>query len=142
MIKTKQIFYQFRSDINNITSNFLKSLYRDYTNKIFKRKSTFHINSQQSDIHLQGVFLIGMVRQASSFQCKKLKNPVLKLELSDSAAAFNSKLLTSMNFNFQRLISAQGSTTFSPGSEFRPLVVLDPLLNSFHRWKKFKTIVY
>lgn len=86
-------------------------------------------------------FLISKIKEIIKTPCKSFKPPTIKFELSEKAAAFNSKLLHAVNFDTERLISSQGDTILTPGSEFRDVSFLDSLLSKFHRWPKLKLII-
>ena len=73
--------------------------------------------------------------------CKQYKKPIFKLESNEKSASFNSKLLKSMNYDFEQTIKGQGLTPLLPGSEFRDTTILDPLLNQYNRWDKMKEII-
>ena len=73
--------------------------------------------------------------------CKQFKKPIFKLESNEKSASFNSKLLKSMNYDFEQTIKGQGLTPLLPGSEFRDTIILDPLLNQYNRWDKMKEII-
>ena len=66
---------------------------------------------------------------------------IFKFENNDKAAAFNSKLLRSMNMDFTKTIKAQKKSFLSIGSEFPSPDLLSTLFSKHIRWPKMKRIL-
>ena len=64
------------------------------------------------------------------------KNSIFKFKNTEKAASFNSKLLRSMDMNFQKTIRAQGQTFLSLGSEFRNPNLLEPIFKETFKMGK------
>jgi hypothetical protein len=68
-------------------------------------------------------------------------HPPLKFELSEEVAVHNMNLLMLHGDSIQNLISAHPGSVFSPGLEFRPIHVLQPLLLHHCNWPQISTIL-
>jgi len=62
----------------------------------------------------------------------------VKLELSQEAANHNMKVLRAHGNSIQKLIEAHPGSFISPGAEFRPAKLLEPLLMHHHNWCQVK----
>ncbi len=67
--------------------------------------------------------------------------PPLRFELSNEAAIHNMHLLQTHGDSIQNLISTYPGSSLSPGSEFRPVDVLKPLLLHHHSWPQVSAIL-
>ncbi len=65
----------------------------------------------------------------------------LQFQLTEAAAIHNMNLLRLHGNCLQTLIISSPGTIISPGSEFRPADVLDPLFLHHHNWPKAKAIL-
>ena len=69
----------------------------------------------------------------------KLHQPLFRFEASPEAALHNWKLLSSNNFNLDKLLNPKKKTITSYDSEFKPTTELDPLFQHHPRWKDLKS---
>ena len=67
--------------------------------------------------------------------------PIFRFENSPAAASFNSKILRHYNFDMNKAIHAKKNTILHPGSEFRPINDLRPLLKFHVDWHKLEPIL-
>ncbi len=81
------------------------------------------------------------ISQIINHQVPTPVHPPLLFELSDRAAIHNRLLLQQHGNSIHDLISAYPNSFLSPGSEFRPIQVLEPLLMHHHNWPKIKNIL-
>ncbi len=65
-------------------------------------------------------------------------HPPVKLELSQEAANHNMMVLKAHGNSIQKLIEAHPGSFISPGAEFRPAKLLEPLLMHHHNWCQVK----
>ena len=84
--------------------------------------------------------LVSLVRSITSTSYPPNNLPIFKFNNSQEAAIFNSKILRHYNYDINRAIHARRNTILHPGSEFRPLKELKPLLKFHIDWKKFESI--
>ena len=62
-------------------------------------------------------------------------------EVAVANAEFNSRLIDEYDMDMQRLLDAYPYSVISPGSEFRPAGVLEPLLAGHPYWPRLKSII-
>jgi len=64
------------------------------------------------------------------------RQPSLRFEISEDAAAHNLAILKAHNYDLQSALAAEKGTPLQPGSEFKPVSVLCPLLCTHPLWPK------
>jgi hypothetical protein len=64
--------------------------------------------------------------------------PIFDFRMNSSAATKNFETLQKAEFNLQSLIMADESSPIRPGSEFRPVHLLEPIFNAHPLWPRMK----
>ena len=83
--------------------------------------------------------LFGYIDKAVKYQPPPRTKPVFKFEHSKVAAEYNFKILQQHNFNLQEIIQDDPLSPLKPGSEWRPIPVLEPIFKGHPLWNKMKT---
>ena len=86
-------------------------------------------------------WLVHQVQKICSSEEKPLAFHGYTFECSRKAAKTNHKILKKNIYNFESTIGKFPNSIISPGSEFRPIEKLKPLLESHEDWNLFKAII-
>jgi hypothetical protein len=73
-------------------------------------------------------WLMQSVWEITNEKVKTPQGPPIRFSMDHEAARYNSSLLEKENFDFDKLLEANGKTTLNYGSEFRPLQQLVKIL--------------
>jgi hypothetical protein len=69
------------------------------------------------------------------------KLPAFKFDLAKKVAIHNKNMLVAFNNSIQKFIEANPGTIVSPGLEFRPAYILEPLFLHHHNWPSIQRIL-
>jgi hypothetical protein len=86
-------------------------------------------------------WLYQAVKSVAHATVKTPDAPPVRFDTSPESLAYNSALLQEFDFDFERFLAEQGSTTLGYGSEFRPLDQLDQILNQHPVYPFFRDIL-
>jgi hypothetical protein len=86
-------------------------------------------------------WLFQAVKSVAKADVKTPEAPPVRFDTSPESLQFNSDLLQSFDFDFERFLATQGSTTLGFGSEFRPLEQLDQILGKHPVFPFFREIL-
>jgi hypothetical protein len=86
-------------------------------------------------------WLFQAVKSVAHAEVKTPEAPPVRFDTSPESLQFNSDLLQGFDFDFERFLATQGSTTLGFGSEFRPLEQLDQLLDKHPVYPFFRDIL-
>ena len=84
--------------------------------------------------------LVTIVRRICKRTYPPNNMPIFKFENSREAAEFNTNILSRYHWDLQKAINAKTNTILHPGSEFRPIDDLEPLLHCHIDFHKFVDI--
>ena len=76
--------------------------------------------------------LVNIIKSIIKSENQAPKKSIFKFENTPEAASHNTKILTSSNFDYEKILNKQKNTIISYGSEFRPCEIIHNLLK-FHR---------
>ena len=85
--------------------------------------------------------LVSLVKAIISKTYPANNAPIFKFENTPEAEDFNSTILSHYNYDINRAIRAKSNTILHPGSEFRPIRDLQPLLKFHIDWPKLEPIL-
>ena len=104
----------------------------------FSHLVQFHVGTRA---HLR-CFHLGAVRPTSSRVPSATSKPTeFRFELLTEAAAHNWSVLKKHDRSLSRALEAQGGSPLQPGSEFRDLSLLEPILGRHPLWPRFRSIL-
>ena len=85
--------------------------------------------------------LVQHVRRADESPSATPKPTEFRFELLTEAAAHNWSVLKNHDRSLSRALEAQGGSPLQPGSEFRDLSLLEPILGRHPLWPRFRSIL-
>ena len=97
--------------------------------------------SSKSNEDVKDSILVSLVRRIINTPSPPLDPPLFNFENTREAAIKNSSILKSFGWNPDQAINATQKSILSPGTEFRPTHILEPLLQNHTDWKKFEKIL-
>ena len=83
--------------------------------------------------------LLQSVRNALAWKPKARAVPVLQFEYSEAAAQHNFDVLKQHDFDLEKIMKSDPHSPLRPGSEFRPVPILDPIFASHPMWPKARS---
>jgi hypothetical protein len=101
----------------------------------------FQIQIKQTSIIDTPEWLIPTIKNIINTHIPVPKASSFKFSLTNEAAVHNMNLLKSHGDCLQQFITASPGTLISPGSEFRPPHILEPLFIHHHNWPKINKIL-
>ena len=78
--------------------------------------------------------LVRLIKEVIKSEDPPPKKSIIKFENTEKAAEFNSKIIGSFEFDYEKFLSKQKDTTIDYGSEFRPVWKLQKLLKYHDNW--------
>ena len=82
--------------------------------------------------------LLQAVKSALRWKPRQRSRPIFDFNLTRQAAANNFAILEQNDFNLERLLLNDGLSPLMPGSEFRPVALLAPLLEGHPFWPRLR----
>jgi hypothetical protein len=130
----------------NLPRPFCKTSYPCETKqtKIKQQNKQRRQQQQQQQPSLPTLNQLRMVlkmRQALKWKQSKLSKPIFKFELSLKAAEENTKVLEAYEYNLTKIINQDAQSILKPGSEFRPISLLEAMFQGHPLWERMKNIL-
>ena len=85
------------------------------------------------------VALITAVKQALAWKPIQRSVPIFDFRMSAAAAKRNLSILESADFDIQMILLKDGYSPLQPGSEFRPVSLLDPVFKHHPFWPNMRS---
>ncbi len=82
--------------------------------------------------------LLQSIRTALSWKPKARTVPIFKFEFSEEAAAHNFDILQQHDFDLNKIMLHDPHSPLRPGSEFRPVGLLEPILGTHFLWPRVR----
>ncbi len=126
---------------NNSNIQISKSFSNEWL--IFSLTSNIFTNISNYSIHMTDTpdWFLPTITNIVNSRVDVPKHLSLQFSLSTAAAIHNMQILQSHGNSLQDYISSSPGTFISPGSEFRPVDILEPLFLHHHNWPKIKCIL-
>jgi hypothetical protein len=105
-----------------------------------KPKTHDQENCYVKNPHHQSPFM-RLLQAIINYHPGKLRDPLVRFDLSMDAAIHNKNVLESVNNSVESLIQACSPSILNYGSEFKPVSVLHPLLHRHKNWTQFKRLL-
>ena len=84
---------------------------------------------------------INLTRSITCWLSPKLEDPPFIFDCSDSSLKFKNKVMEPFVHDVKKIIKSSSNEILKPGSKFRDLWMLDPLLQHCPSWKKVKNMI-
>lgn len=91
---------------------------------------------QPEEIRTNDEDFIRTVQAAIDSENEALTRSVFRFDWTTEAATHNHKVLAAVNFDINKIIKSKNKTVSSPGSEFRPIEILDTFMSKHPNWVK------
>jgi hypothetical protein len=123
-------------EANDSDRDLLGKYLPDSASKIFT-----HIVSGADDMFEPPPWLMEAVAEVAKMPVESPSNPDVHFDITEEALDHNTRLLSTFDFDFEKMLASQTGTTLDYGSEFRPVEQLEKVIGRHPNFEFFKTVI-